>query len=142
MVVQNILIALVLFTAHASGVKHIVGDSIWSIPPTKTFYEDWASTRDFHVDDELYFNFESDMYNVAQVLKNPNMTCASLRPWNIWHVGPVRVPIKDPIDRKRIFMYGSNTLPHHCSIGLIFTVMINYTTRSPQDNVLGDTAGC
>nr|GEV17722.1 hypothetical protein [Tanacetum cinerariifolium] len=69
------------------GVKHIVGDSIWSIPPTKTFYEDWASTRDFHVDDELYFNFESDMYNVAQVLKNPNKTCSSW-PWNIWHVGP------------------------------------------------------
>nr|GEX26355.1 hypothetical protein [Tanacetum cinerariifolium] len=118
----------------------IVGDSIWSIPPTKTFYEDWASTRDFHVDDELYFNFESDMYNVAQVLKNPNKTCAS-RPWNIWHVGPVRVPIKDPGYRKTIFQYESNTLPHHCSIGLIFTVMINYTTRSPQDNVSWDTAG-
>ena len=81
MVVQNILIVLVFFTAHASGVTHIVGDSIWSVPPTKTFYEDWASTRDFHVDDELCM-FTTHLY----------INVACLHKFHIWLHKEINVP--------------------------------------------------
>ncbi|CAL9137836.1 unnamed protein product [Musa acuminata var. zebrina] len=33
--------------------QHLVGDSIWSIPPSNEFYSNWASNRSFAVGDDL-----------------------------------------------------------------------------------------
>nr|GEV24119.1 cucumber peeling cupredoxin-like [Tanacetum cinerariifolium] len=135
MVLVPLPLMVVLYTTTSvSGVTHIVGDSIWSLPPTKTFYDDWAATRDFHIDDQLYFDFDSDLYNVVEAIGYLYPYCNTEMPPAIYEDSPALVLVEKPIDHGERHMYFvSNKLPHHCAIGLRFKIMVNLTTRSPQD---------
>lgn len=46
--------ACCLMVAPTSAIYHIVGGSLgWSVPPNKTFFEEWAKPRVFGVEDHL-----------------------------------------------------------------------------------------
>lgn len=46
--------ACCLMVAPTSALYHIVGGSLgWSVPPNKTFFEEWAKPRVFGVEDHL-----------------------------------------------------------------------------------------
>jgi hypothetical protein len=49
-----LLVVVASLAGSSSGVFHIVGAGKgWRIAPNKTYYEDWARTRDIHVGDKL-----------------------------------------------------------------------------------------
>ncbi|EYU33143.1 hypothetical protein MIMGU_mgv1a020289mg, partial [Erythranthe guttata] len=76
--------------------QHIVGDSIWSIPPTNHFYTNWSSSYSFHTGDSLYFDFDSGLYNVIQVPRGEFDSCIGDQPLDAFMDGPatVRLPRK------------------------------------------------
>lgn len=64
----------------SAGVFHIVGAGKgWRIAPTKTYYEDWARTRDIHVGDKLsklpsfFHNFYSAFVHVHLSMQRPRI---------------------------------------------------------------------
>jgi hypothetical protein len=49
-----LLVIVASLAGSSAGVFHIVGAGKgWRIAPNKTYYEDWARTRDIHVGDKL-----------------------------------------------------------------------------------------
>ncbi|CAM6096037.1 unnamed protein product [Calypogeia fissa] len=45
-----------------------VGSAIqWTVPPQNTYYQYWADECDFHVNDTLYFEYDSSLHNVFVV---------------------------------------------------------------------------
>ncbi|KAK9061368.1 hypothetical protein SSX86_018549 [Deinandra increscens subsp. villosa] len=118
---------LVLFTVPAIGVKHTVGDSIWSIPPTTDFYTKWSSSRSFHPGDILYFEFESEMYNVLRVSSQDYEFCAKSTALALetYGDGPASVTLK----QEGYHFYICDILDY-CTLGLKLGVYVNATTPS------------
>ncbi|KAL5203011.1 hypothetical protein ABZP36_013963 [Zizania latifolia] len=57
-----------LFAGSAAGVYHIVGAGKgWRMAPNKTYYEDWARTRNISIGDKLMFLYRSGVYNIVEV---------------------------------------------------------------------------
>ncbi|KAG0453270.1 hypothetical protein HPP92_025934 [Vanilla planifolia] len=50
---RHILLILCMKTVSSEPLVHVVGNSIWSIPPSNDFYIDWSSNRSFFVGDNL-----------------------------------------------------------------------------------------
>ncbi|KAI3793561.1 hypothetical protein L1987_36180 [Smallanthus sonchifolius] len=98
--------AVLFFTAAVNGVTHTVGDSIWSIPPTIDFYDKWSSSRTFYTGDFLYFDFESEMYNVIRVTFPQEANCSSavIRSYGFYRDGPALVPLNEAGDLNDIIL--------------------------------------
>ncbi|KAL8193091.1 hypothetical protein R6Q57_026995 [Mikania cordata] len=128
-VVVPLASVFVLFTLTANGVTHIVGDSIWSIPPTNDFYQKWSSSRAFHPGDILYFEFESGMYQVMRVNNWEHDICeanVAIPLGKVYTEGPAWVPL----DTEDYYYYVSHIL-NHCSLGVKLSVFVNRTTPLP-----------
>ncbi|XP_057478002.1 umecyanin-like [Actinidia eriantha] len=84
-----------LMMAPASAMYHIVGGSLgWTIPPNKTYYQDWANPRVFGIEDKLLFPFRG-MHNVVEVGKDDFERCTQENRLNIYPWGPVVVNFTD-----------------------------------------------
>ncbi|KAJ8465103.1 hypothetical protein OPV22_027655 [Ensete ventricosum] len=75
--------------------QHLVGDSIWSIPPSNEFYSDWASNRSFAVGDDLVFRFELGFYDVVQVSRREFDSCSADNAFRSFLVGPATVSLNE-----------------------------------------------
>ncbi|KVI09637.1 mavicyanin-like [Cynara cardunculus var. scolymus] len=118
---------LVLFTAVVGGKKHIVGGSIWSIPPSKNFYNNWSSSQSFHPGDILHFEFESQMYNVLQVSYGQYARCEWEYPENIYSDGPALVSLT-----KTGELYFTCSIFNYCLLGLKMIVDVTPSPPPPQ----------
>jgi hypothetical protein len=71
-----LLVVVASLAGSSSGVFHIVGAGKgWRIAPNKTYYEDWARTRDIHVGDKLSKLF----FLPVSVFDSPTLVCISSR---------------------------------------------------------------
>ncbi|CAL9080212.1 Plastocyanin-like domain [Musa troglodytarum] len=75
--------------------QHLVGDSIWSIPPSNEFYSNWASNRSFAVGDDLVFRFELGFYDVVQVSRREFDSCSADNAFRSFLVGPATVSLNE-----------------------------------------------
>ncbi|KAL8518213.1 hypothetical protein ACS0TY_009546 [Phlomoides rotata] len=102
-----------LLWSSSEGVQHIVGDSIWSIPPTNDFYTNWSSSYSFQIGDTLYFDFDSGLYNVIQVSRGEFDDCTGNQPYEAAMDGPAILPLS----LKGVFYYVCN-VSNYCALGL------------------------
>ncbi|CAH1438200.1 unnamed protein product [Lactuca virosa] len=125
-VIPLALIIILLFTASAGGGKHIVGGSIWSIPPSVHFYNNWSTSQTFFPGDVLYFDFESEMYNVHQVLSDEYSHCEStLSPVNAYEEGPALVTLPETGE----YMFLCPML-NYCSQGMKMMIWVRLPAAS------------
>ncbi|XP_074577508.1 cucumber peeling cupredoxin-like [Curcuma longa] len=114
--IQSYTISLVLATllsllaASQAHLKiHIVGGSYgWKIPPTTTFYQDWAKNQTFVAGDKLMFLYTSGMQNVVVGSTEDDFaTCQQKNVVDILYEGPSTVELTE-----------AGTHYFYCSVGL------------------------
>uniref|UniRef100_A0A0E0KGV6 Phytocyanin domain-containing protein n=1 Tax=Oryza punctata TaxID=4537 RepID=A0A0E0KGV6_ORYPU len=98
---------------HVLAADHVVGGSIWSIPPRADLYSAWASNRTFVAGDNLVFRFETGMYNVVQVGRREYDDCTADDPYRDWSTGPAVVRLDSAAVR-----YFICTVGNYCSLGV------------------------
>ncbi|CAL5356246.1 unnamed protein product [Camellia sinensis] len=88
-----------LMTGRTSAMYHIVGAKLgWNIPPNKTYYQDWAKSRVFSVEDKLLFAFRSPLHNVVEVGKDDFDECKQENLIYTYSSGPLIVNFTMPGD--------------------------------------------
>ncbi|XP_073051740.1 mavicyanin-like [Primulina eburnea] len=112
------LLLLVLMDGSYS-LQHIVGDSIWSIPPTNGFYTNWSSCQSFHIGDKLYFDFDSGLYDVNQVSRGEYDSCSTNQPFKAFVDGPALVDLTE----KGVFYFICN-ISNYCRLGQQVSVIV------------------
>ncbi|KAI9110267.1 hypothetical protein K1719_018709 [Acacia pycnantha] len=55
---------------------HVVGDNLWIDLSDPNFYNTWASSKTFHLNDVLSFEFTTGEYNVVEVPKESYDSCS------------------------------------------------------------------
>ncbi|KAL8051520.1 hypothetical protein ABFS82_06G151200 [Erythranthe guttata] len=122
--------------------QHIVGDSIWSIPPTNHFYTNWSSSYSFHTGDSLYFDFDSGLYNVIQVPRGEFDSCIGDQPLDAFMEGPAAVSLP----RKGVYYFVCN-VSNYCELGVKVSVVVvdeiisnsvDYSINTPSPSPLVD----
>uniref|UniRef100_A0ACD5T744 Uncharacterized protein n=1 Tax=Avena sativa TaxID=4498 RepID=A0ACD5T744_AVESA len=82
----------------SAGIYHIVGAGKgWRIAPNRTYYEEWARTRNISIGDKLMFLYRSGVYNIVEV---PNKllfrTCSMRNITNRYQNGPTIIELTQP----------------------------------------------
>ncbi|XP_060183588.1 mavicyanin-like [Lycium barbarum] len=113
--------ALLLLILHQQSfaTQHLVGDSIWTIPPTNNFYTNWSSSQVFFPGDTLYFDFDPEFYNVMQVSRREYGYCTANQPYKVFSDGPVNITLMEV----GVFYYICSIL-NYCSLGQKFSVTV------------------
>ncbi|KAL4576707.1 hypothetical protein LXL04_012805 [Taraxacum kok-saghyz] len=115
MAVIPVCTVILLLTESAGGVKHIVGGSIWSIPPSTHFYTNWSSSQTFFTGDFLYFDFESGMYDFMYCESNDEFV-----PQFVFDEGPALIPLET--EGYKMFIC---RMLDYCPKGMKFEVLVN-----------------
>ncbi|XAR53540.1 hypothetical protein NMG60_11022136 [Bertholletia excelsa] len=114
----------------SSALQHKVGNSVWSIPPTKDFYANWSSSRSFLVGDSLVFEFDSELHNVMQVSRRDYDNCDAGHPLRVFDGGPTTVPLIE----QGLFYYICG-LSNYCSLGQKLVVAVTvHRASSPNSS--------
>ncbi|GJN23917.1 hypothetical protein PR202_gb11609 [Eleusine coracana subsp. coracana] len=116
----------ILFTVApppALAADHVVGDSVWCIPPSADLYSAWAANRTFVVGDNLVFRFEMGFYDVVQVSRGEYDECTAGDPYKAFISSPAVVPLDFAGVRYYVCSVGN-----YCSLGVKFYV----TVQNPQ----------
>ncbi|BAF12694.1 umecyanin [Oryza sativa Japonica Group] len=108
-----LLVAAAVAPPHVLAADHVVGGSIWSIPPRPGLYRAWADNRTFVAGDNLVFRFETGMYNVVQVGRREFDDCTADDPYRDWTDGPAVVTLGSAAVR-----YFICTVGNYCSLGV------------------------
>ncbi|XP_057969299.1 umecyanin-like [Malania oleifera] len=104
----------------ASAMTHVVGGSFgWTVPPNKTFYQEWAKPRTFGVGDELMFPFRIGMYNVLEVSEKDFNACTQDNVVEMYYKGPTIVSLNKTGGH---FFYSGVGL--QCEIGLKLAINV------------------
>ncbi|KAF7137404.1 hypothetical protein RHSIM_Rhsim07G0084900 [Rhododendron simsii] len=104
--------ACCLMVAPTSAMYHIVGGSLgWSVPPNKTFFEEWAKPRVFGVEDHLLFPF-SGLHNVMEVSREDYYDCTLENAVKLYPFGPVILNFTQPGEH-----YYYSTVGTQCEYG-------------------------
>ncbi|GER54971.1 early nodulin-like protein 1 [Striga asiatica] len=109
--------------------QHVVGDSIWSIPPTHDFYSNWSTSYSFHVGDTLYFDFDSGFYDVNLVLRGEFDSCSGAHAVRAFVEGPVFFRLS----RKGAFYFVCG-VSNYCSLGMKVSVVVDDRSESPSSS--------
>ncbi|KAK6137746.1 hypothetical protein DH2020_028498 [Rehmannia glutinosa] len=119
------LILLLELSSGSYGLQHIVGDSIWSIPPTNDFYTNWSSSNSFHIGDTLYFDFDSGLYDVIQVSRGEFDSCTGNQAFKAFMDGPAIFALS----RKGVFYFICN-VSNYCDLGQKVSVIVDHQNYS------------
>ncbi|CAN6476280.1 unnamed protein product [Victoria cruziana] len=124
-------IATILFVvsmaAAASAATYTVGDSSgWSIPSSPNFYDTWAASKTFHVNDKLVFNFPTGAHTAVQVSETDYKACTFTNPIETYGTGPATVTLNGPGAH-----YYLCSIPGHCAAGQKVTINVVSAASSP-----------
>ncbi|KAG5575046.1 hypothetical protein H5410_055180 [Solanum commersonii] len=113
-------VLLIIILHHESyAMQHLVGDSIWTIPPTNNFYTNWSSSQVFFPGDTLYFEFDPEFYNVMQVSRREYDYCTGNQAYKVFSDGPLNITLIE----SGVFYYICNIL-NYCELGQKFSVTV------------------
>ncbi|XP_010914141.1 mavicyanin [Elaeis guineensis] len=77
--------------------NHVVGSSLgWTVPPNKTFYQDWARKTHFAVGERLVFPYKVGVHNVIEVSKEDFENCTQFKVIERHHQGPLTLELTKP----------------------------------------------
>ncbi|CAN4126367.1 unnamed protein product [Withania somnifera] len=119
LVTLALLLFLVILHHQSYAMQHLVGDSIWTIPPTNNFYTNWSTSQVFLPGDTLYFEFDPEFYNVMQVSRREYGYCTANQPYKVFSDAPVNITLMEP----GVFYYIC-TILNYCALGQKFSVTV------------------
>ncbi|XP_024046882.1 blue copper protein-like isoform X2 [Citrus sinensis] len=93
--ISIVVVAAVICFGSSYGLRYWVGDSVWSIPPTPNFYNDWSSSHLFRIGDSIVFDFETELYNLMQVTALDYQTCKANNPIKVLNSGPATIALNE-----------------------------------------------
>uniref|UniRef100_A0ACD5TZH2 Uncharacterized protein n=1 Tax=Avena sativa TaxID=4498 RepID=A0ACD5TZH2_AVESA len=87
-----------LVGGSSAGIYHIVGAGKgWRIAPNRTYYEEWARTRNISIGDKLMFLYRSGVYNIVEVPRKDLFRMCSMRNiTNRYQNGPTIIELTQP----------------------------------------------
>ncbi|KAJ0989308.1 hypothetical protein J5N97_007664 [Dioscorea zingiberensis] len=86
-----------LLSVSMAGTDHIVGgDFGWQIPPTTSYYQDWAKDRTFTVGDTITFPHTTSMHSVVEVTKGDYDACTQTEVLGMYYLGPTVLDLTEP----------------------------------------------
>ncbi|KAL2526060.1 Blue copper protein [Abeliophyllum distichum] len=124
-----LVVAVVTLLGSSFGLQYIVGDSIWSIPPTNHFYTNWSSSYTFRTGDTLYFDFDSPFYNLIEVSRGELESCTANQPYKAFMEGPATLPLM----QKGVFYFICN-VSNYCALGLKVSVTVEQNSPNLAPN--------
>ncbi|XP_008798641.1 umecyanin-like [Phoenix dactylifera] len=105
--------------------NHVVGSSLgWTVPPNKTFYQDWAQKKLFAVGERLVFPYKVGVHNVIEVPKEDFENCTQFKVIERHHEGPLILELTKPGPH---YYYCGVGL--HCELGQ--KLAINVSAEAP-----------
>ncbi|WMV07909.1 hypothetical protein MTR67_001294 [Solanum verrucosum] len=121
---------ITIMVASTTAVVYEVGDSQgWIIGNID--YSQWASTKNFHVNDILVFNYNNKCHNVMQVTKQEYESCTITNPIATFNTGKDSITLRAYGD-----YYYVCGIPGHCQIGQKFHINIVGTSSQGSANVV------
>ncbi|BBN05986.1 hypothetical protein MPTK1_3g17490 [Marchantia polymorpha subsp. ruderalis] len=118
------LLVVVGLLQIASAATYIVGDDTeWTIPPSNTFYDDWAVKQNFVVGDKLNFIFGLG-HNVYQVSAADASACDGTNPINKYTTATTVTLTTSGTTAFICEVFG------HCLAGMKMTVDVSLSTNS------------
>ncbi|KAL6618753.1 hypothetical protein ACP70R_033892 [Stipagrostis hirtigluma subsp. patula] len=126
-----------LVAGSSAGIYHIVGAGKgWRMPPNKTYYEEWASTRNMSRGDKLMFLYRSGVYNIVEVPTRDLFDRCSMRNIiNRWQSGPTIILLEQA--GSRYFFCG---VGEHCEVGQKLAINVSAVAPPPPDGPSNDAA--
>uniref|UniRef100_A0A0D9WJY4 Phytocyanin domain-containing protein n=1 Tax=Leersia perrieri TaxID=77586 RepID=A0A0D9WJY4_9ORYZ len=119
-----------LFAGSDAGVYHIVGAGKgWRMAPNKTYYEEWAETRNISIGDKLMFLYRSGVYNIVEVpTKELFDVCSMKNITNRWQNGPTIIELNQSGPRYYFCGVGK-----HCEEGQKLAINVSAFAPTPPD---------
>ncbi|XP_062230237.1 umecyanin-like [Phragmites australis] len=119
-----------LVAGSTAGVYHIVGAGKgWRLPPNKTYYEDWARTRNISIGDKLMFLYRSGVYNIVEVPTRARFDeCSMSNITNRYQSGPTIIELTQPGPR-----YYFDGVGEHCEVGQKLAINVSAVAPPPPD---------
>ncbi|XP_034210753.1 mavicyanin-like, partial [Prunus dulcis] len=125
-----ICLVMIALCGVCFGAVYRVGDfSGWSSRGLVD-YNEWASTKDFHVGDTLTFSYNNQFHNVMQVTNEDYESCNPASPIAVYASGSDTITLERPDNF--YFLCGA---PGHCQAGQ--RVEILATLPTPDDSFTG-----
>ncbi|XP_073120887.1 mavicyanin-like [Henckelia pumila] len=118
-ILLTVTVLLLVLKDGSYSLQHMVGDSIWSIPPANDFYANWSSSHSFHIGDTLYFDFDSGFYDVIQVSRGEYDSCWTNQPYKAFVDGPAAIDLTE----KGVFYFICN-VSNYCRLGQKVCVIV------------------
>ncbi|XP_076906244.1 blue copper protein 1a-like [Bidens hawaiensis] len=120
------MVASMHMQSSMAQTRHVVGDALgWTIP-TGSAYTTWASQQTFVVGDTLFFNFTTDVHDVAEVSQAAYGPCTTTNPISITTTGPATVTLTAPGTHYYICTFGT-----HCQIGQKLAINVSAAPTTP-----------
>ncbi|PQQ08252.1 mavicyanin-like [Prunus yedoensis var. nudiflora] len=111
------------------GAVYRVGDSSGWSSGGLVDYNEWTSTKDFHVGDTLLFSYNNQFHNVMQVTNQDYESCNPTSPIAVYTSGSDNITLDGP--GNFYFLCGA---PGHCQAGQ--RVEITATVPTPDDSFI------
>ncbi|KAF6986472.1 hypothetical protein CFC21_004221 [Triticum aestivum] len=94
-----------LVAGSSAGIYHIVGAGKgWQMAPNRTYYGEWARTRNISVGDKLMFLYRSGVYNIVEVPSRDLFDGCSMRNiTNRYQNGPTIIELIPPAGPRYYF---------------------------------------
>lgn len=119
------LAAMAVVISTASAAIYNVGEpgGAWDLG---TNYDAWASSRNFHTDDQIMFKYSPQAHNLLQVSKADYDSCNTASPLATYTSGNVIVTLSN--NNTRYFICG---FPGHCAGGMKVKIIVTSTSPAP-----------
>ncbi|KAM7268657.1 hypothetical protein ACFE04_010823 [Oxalis oulophora] len=129
-------VGFLLLLEGSEATEYTVGDATgWNVPSNTSFYQQWASGKNFTTADTLVFNFATNAHNVDSVSMEAYEKCDTKGTSNLISTGPAKVALNTSGAHYFICTVGT-----HCSLGQKLAVNVSGTT-TPSASTPTTTAG-
>ncbi|KAK9222932.1 hypothetical protein WN944_011373 [Citrus x changshan-huyou] len=113
------------------GAVHKVGDSAGWTTLGNIDYNQWASSKNFHVGDTIVFEYNNQFHNVKQVTFQDFQSCNGASPIATFTSGSDSITLKRP--GHYYFLCG---VPGHCEAGQTLDIMVTPASLRPSASPL------
>ncbi|KAF5746278.1 hypothetical protein HS088_TW06G00448 [Tripterygium wilfordii] len=107
------LVSLMAIVGACSGAVYRVGDSAGWTDNGSVDYNEWASSKIFHVGDTIVFEYDAQFHNVKQVTHHEFRSCNVTSPKATYSSGSDSITLK----RRPTHLYFVCGFPGHCQAG-------------------------
>ncbi|KAJ0045029.1 hypothetical protein Pint_04139 [Pistacia integerrima] len=126
---KNVVAFLLMTTLFgvSIGAVYKVGDSAGWTAMGSVDYKKWASTKNFHVGDEIVFIYNNQFHNVKEVTHQDFQSCNATSPMATYTTGSDSITLKN--HGHHYFLCG---IPGHCEARQKIDIMVTPVSQRPS----------